>query len=524
MSIVFLLVILTLIIVLKVLKVPFIEPAPLFIYSWLTPIVFIQIGCIQYDSAFNSTSFASLIACIVAYVLGALFVRSCSKYSDEQSLAKPLMAPPRWLLMLMAFSALLYFGVQLKELRNVLSTLGGGSGGLGELREAHWDGYSEGSVDGLHGGMTILRTNAILIAMAFPIFRHYRMTRLLVTSCLAVAGIFIETASHGGRGLVVQVLVGAAYCHFFVLAITGKKLRSFSDLVRALGPTKSIMYGVAGLFAFYFLFAVFPAMRNPDAVSRLDRYLGFTVDARIAPWVYDFADNTGLDSLPILVYGSSYLSKPIPAYSFFTSSSDIGEWYLMGGYNISTIDKIRSLVTGEPTQFTAVRENIAAIRAAHHLTPNPWATGVRDFVIDFGYIGSAFALFCFGGFCQWVYIRARRTAKLEWIVAACIVAVFSLGFAFMSLLVPGSLRNAIFAALLLVPVSIVIRGMQKSHSYPRRAYSTQNNRRRLGPTHRHAMNGRRPRVLRPTNGPTARPKAGLRPTSAIRSTAASDNE
>ena len=103
----------------------------------------------------------------------------------------------------------------------------------------------------------------------------------------------------------------------------------------------------------------------------------------------------GFGWLSVLFYGTSYFSHPIVKYTFFTENSDLGSWHAGGGYNFPIIGRVVSIFQKHKTGRAFIRDKIAEISTSHGYTPNPWSTGIRDIVIDFGYFGSIIFMFFF---------------------------------------------------------------------------------------------------------------------------------
>ena len=115
-------------------------------------------------------------------------------------------------------------------------------------------------------------------------------------------------------------------------------------------------------------------------------------------------------------------------------------------------------------EWQVIRARLALESTRFGYAGNPWATGVRDLVIDFGYSGMAFMMFVFGYLAQSVYDLARASRSLEWMVLAALLGPIVFVFAFFSPFPIGLFANAVIVAgFLLVLRWLIERILQSAH-------------------------------------------------------------
>jgi hypothetical protein len=204
------------------------------------------------------------------------------------------------------------------------------------------------------------------------------------------------------------------------------------------------------------MLVVFPAARNPALVDNVDFFLSYLHDAHVAEWVYAASGWSIFAALPVFAFASSYLSQPIVKYSFFLENGSIDHWYYLGSYNFPVLGKIVAALTDSRSSWAEIRAEIASISTRFGYAENPWATGVRDLVIDFGLLGMVLAMFLFGAVWQWLFERARISAAVEWQIVIGLAMPMAFFFVFFSPFPVGLFSNTLAMAVVLALVRDLI--------------------------------------------------------------------
>jgi hypothetical protein len=280
-----------------------------------------------------------------------------------------------------------------------------------------------------------------MAAVGIPIFLILRQRLLAAVGMLAVFVLALDSALVGGRMMLAYVVLGCAYARLH--CVPPRRLSDWR-------PRDVILLGVAlaalgGLG--FLMMVVFPAVRNPDLVGDVDLFLGLLHDARLSDWVLAANDHFPAGGLAVFAFASSYISQPIVKYSFFLENSDIESWLTLGAYNFPLVSKAWSMLSAGANEWAEIRERLALVSAPFGYGENPWSTGVRDLVIDFGFWGMPLAMFVFGAVWQYLYLRASESSSAEWRIALALAGPMAFFLAFFSPLPVGIFSNTLLAAI-----------------------------------------------------------------------------
>ena len=167
------------------------------------------------------------------------------------------------------------------------------------------------------------------------------------------------------------------------------------------------------LLTVYVFMVWFPKARNPLLVNNFDTYLSYVAQASLSPSAKHLAAVVSNDTILPFYFSASYFATPIPTLTFYFENTDFTHWFYAGAYNFPLFIKPIELLTSQKASWLDIRYRIAGPLTTQGFADNPWATGFRDLVIDFGVGGSVIFLFIFGFLCQTVYISAFRRPKIE---------------------------------------------------------------------------------------------------------------
>lgn len=430
------------------------EPSKMFLLPWIGCGLLLLLELITYDKIFGQSSFLTLTAGICCFVIGAVFYRMTHMRTALPRYIAPVYKFSPIILKVLLVGALVYSALEIFEILKFLISGGFGQTTLAELRAQHVE-LSNITTGRRLGNIpkSIGRSCAMVLSMAVPIFWFsMRRRRAILLTPLLILIIF-EDLLNGARALTVFTLFGLGYV--YLIAKPEEEPRPNSTRKFRKMPSLKVM-GIGSVLVIgmiYYLFVFFPQTRNKNLSGDLNYFLAFQHDAEISQWVTDASQFKHLEWLPMLAYGTSYLSQPIVKYTFFTGGDDsVQNWYYLGRYNLYSVTKMVRILTGK-NYWIKIRQRIAAYSADYGYSPNPWATGVRDLVIDFGYFGMMISLLFLGFIFQLLYHKAINHNSAEWIVLAALIALNCFAFAFISPLLLGSINQSF----LLIAFLILLR-------------------------------------------------------------------
>jgi hypothetical protein len=332
-------------------------------------------------------------------------------------------------------------------------------GGLAEVRNEMWDEmYSDGvSASPVRSIMSVASFCLAILLPYFVLQRRLFFMALSIFSCLVIIAESFTSAGRFSLALLVICLV-----------ISFSYASGRTRLIEIIGVRVSL---VLGAMMFYSLI-IFPVQRNPELPQAVAAYLSWLADAEIAAWVHEIAETPGFSWFTVLAYSSSYFSGALDKLSYFVTETDIGQWYTLGLYNFPIVSQISSSLGLADYFWVDIRQMISSKMAYVGLAGNPWATGMRDFIIDFGYVGSVIAAGFLGAGCQYCCRAAVRSPRVYWKVLGVISAVAAFIMAFVSPFQIRLLSNSVIILLLFIFFRWLVRSGSSSAAVdPPRRYS-----------------------------------------------------
>ena len=425
-------------------RVGLLEPGKTFLTGWLLIVSFLAANLVEYDRIFTPDAFLSLLAGTAAFVAGTLTLRTywTGRGRTRSTIAVEAVLRPWWgTVTFIIVGTLGYALLQVPRVAQIFATGGLTAATLVELRAEHIAQTLEARVTLASAAEAILRVGATMAAVGIPIFLILRQRFLAAVGVLAVFVLALDSALVGGRMMLAYVVFGCAYARLH--CVPPRRLRDWTSKdVILVGLA---LVGLGGLG--FLMMVVFPAIRNPDLVGDVDLFLGLLHDARLSDWVVAANDYFPAGGLAVFAFASSYISQPIVKYSFFLQNSDIESWLTLGAYNFPLISKAWSMLSAGANDWAELRERIALVSVPFGYGENPWSTGIRDLVIDFGFWGMPLAMFVFGVVWQYLYLRASESRSAEWRIALALAGPMAFFLAFFSPLPVGIFGNTLLAAI-----------------------------------------------------------------------------
>lgn len=265
------------------------------------------------------------------------------------------------------------FDTSLSELRNEF---------LGEVNQVK----SLGLINIIKG---LSRSFAIVFSSLIVIYKYQKRTVYLIFSVITFLSLLIETTIQGGRTTILYCII------LMALNISYLKIKEIGINPILSSKKRVIKFVIIGFFAVIVVFGVFPALRNPYLLDGVNTYINWHHSgARVNPTIEKIVDkNSNYNLLLGLAFGSTYISSPLVKYNYYITEMKISDWYAMGAYNFPILEKVFTLSNERHYFF---REKIDIYSQLDKNEGNPWATAYRDFVIDFGLIGSLIMSFISG--------------------------------------------------------------------------------------------------------------------------------
>lgn len=431
-------------------KARYYEPSKIFLLPWIGSSLLLLAGLVTYDTIFQFHSFATLTAGICCFVIGAVLYRMTHmKTALPERIRQVYQFSPLILKLLLA-GAIVYCICELAEIVHFLRSGGFSQHTLGQLRAAHWERYAQMTGQHLETiPKSVGRSCAMLLSAGLPIFRFSKHPRLLWVSVFLLLLLIGEDLLEAGRSITVFTILTMGYVWLLVKPEPPQAAGAAGRYIKKPGRTSLAVTGLLGAGMIYYLFIFFPQARNQNLAGNLSQYIRFRHHAKISEWVMDASQTPGLEWLPYLAYGTTYASMPIVKYTFYTDKAEVQNWHYGGLYNFRFLTKIQRSITGRD-HWKTIRQRIASYSEAHGYSPNPWATGIRDLVIDFDYFGMMLFLLGLGFVFQLLYQKAIRGNSAEWILLASLIALNCFTFAFISPLLLGLINHNLFLIGLLI--------------------------------------------------------------------------
>lgn len=441
-------------------RVDLLEPGKTFLVGWLLIVAFLVADLVEYDRILSPAALFSLLGATAAFVAGTLLVRFNrigSSAPRRVCRAEPLRRLWWPAAIFVAAGTIGYALLKLPEVARLIAS-GVTATTLLELRAAHIEQSLGARVTPLSALEAVMRVGATMAAVGVPVFLALRQRGLVLLGLVAFGVLALDSALVGGRMLLAYVVLAIGYARMHCSPVSESRRWNAWHATRA-GLAVAAFVGLG-----FAMMVLFPALRNPDLAGDVDFFLGLLHDAKLSDWVVEAGDYVPAGGLAVFAFASSYISQPIVKYTFFLENSDIERWLTLGAYNFPFIAKLASGLFATANPWADIRGRLALVSSPFGYGENPWATGVRDFVVDFGPLGMPLALFCLGALWQYIYMHASSARSAEWRIALALAGPVIFFLPFFSPLPIG-----IFANTLLVAVGWALLAGIRQKSRVRRA-------------------------------------------------------
>jgi hypothetical protein len=421
---------------LKISNREIIEPTVVFSFSLILILSVISIRLVEYEEVLRFNSFIYLLLGFGAFIAGMEISRKNVK--NCRTNGKLILFRKDYVFKIILILGGIYFLMSLSGISNLFSS----NVSLLDMRQAHLKNVnSDYGVIRTNTFKSILQSIAIISFITLPI--TLKMKKIFFyLSLFSGLGILISTAEAGGRTLFVYSLLLMLFIFFI------EKKRRFYN--RKLFKKSQLMtLGVIGVIAFYFLFGVFPGLRQSRLVERTNIFLDYHhPNAKISSNTEKLNNITGLDN-SVLAFGTTYLCSPIVKFNFYINEVGVQDWYIGGRYSFPILVK---LITGSNKSHQDVRDMVRRASEKYKTEPNPWSSSIRDLALDFGLLGAFIISFLTGiiveiGYLN-IYIKSRLSFDMYILAAFSILTSFL--FPIIYVMKIFSLSQTLFLVIILV--------------------------------------------------------------------------
>jgi oligosaccharide repeat unit polymerase len=432
----------------SVLRINILEPIKIFLVPWIMMMSLILAGFVWYDKIFNVTTYFITILSIISFFAGALINRSISKKRGCSHSNISLRNYSKKNQKILSIGAIVYFIFVTNDLVELI--ISGIDISLRSFYIEHWAEYHENEKDIFILMKNLAEVCALFSAISLPIFIKNKISKFVIfISIVSWLVIIASSIIEGTRFMMALLFIASAYIVIYLNAI------NISEDVRRKRERKKIQQNklliIGAVSVLIVLFVVYPSARNPDLAGDVNYSLNRHHESRLGVWVSEFSQYKMLEWLPVFAFGTSYLSHPIVKLTFFTEESDLDKMYAGGAYNFPIYSRLKSVFSDDKiSQRKMIRNEIAEISTSHGYTPNPWSTGIRDIVIDYGYVGTVVFLFLFGYFSQYIYQLSLKRREPEWLILTTITIVSCALFAMLSPFGLGVIINSFLFSVFLI--------------------------------------------------------------------------
>lgn len=362
-------------------------PGPLFAIGWAIPYLILSTNIVTYDIEIVWTTHLYIILFVLSFLCGSWLATPHSNLSitiDKGMLFSESRC--MWICLISLASIELVLNIT-----DMLSAQGRGALALDtstitSTKNLAWAAYFDGDI----------KSNAIravpvaaqqIIAIGTPYFFLHKRYALLSFGIVSIAMTLFSSILVGGRFN--AVFVGLAI-YLGIILISDSALTKLQKRIVKILKWSPLVVSVPLLLAIFFYF---PILRNPFILENPDKFLigaGYFSD-----WLNSVVTVMKMPELYILAISSTYFSYTVIACQISIEFGHVQDWYSLGLYNVGIISQVMgALGLGNP--FHELRIQIAWFMDSLGLPKNPWATSARDFLIDFGYIGSVLIIFPIG--------------------------------------------------------------------------------------------------------------------------------
>jgi len=397
------------------------EPGRVFLYPWILMASLLLLGPIQYDEDLSITTLMIIILFSFLFVLGAVVskVRGYRVVKLARIEHANVLDFSKLTKLFMLFGCFIFVVLSLYGFFEYF--LVGQQYSLAEIRSAHWDKLYLGTSSVRDRVVAITKPFAFIFIIASSYYyvnkKYYAISFSLLILFFIVFGGVVQSA---GRFEIVFILS----CIIYYAILIGYHHK--------IGVKRKILFGIIILLLGVYILIIFSIQRNPDLVSNELYYLGRLDNAQFSDYVEYLYSNLGIVWVKVLAYNLSYFESPIPKFDLFLRESEIFSYYYMGQYNFPHFYKIFNLIGGGGNEWPEIRLRIADFLSSYDLSTNPWSTGYRDLIIDFGIYGSAVFCFLFGYLSQGLFNKALYTKKNEYLTVAALLSAGCTVFPFLS--------------------------------------------------------------------------------------------
>lgn len=262
-----------------------------------------------------------------------------------------------------------------------------------QLRADHWNAF------GQDGNAFLFLSSCLAFPGALIWPQARRGSWKFYYSLFLMLSFTFSTISTGSR----VVLAFAAFV--ILISIYSLNQNSASAGLKRL-PARLVMFSVVALVAYYvFYYAL--AERLPSIEYRFAVMSDFILGSPPTDAMLKLNEETA-GAAGVLAISISYFSSPLTFFEIFMRDMEICACTSkMGAYNFPFLD----VLLGE--NWFHIRSQIASFWQWQGYAANPWSTGLRDFLIDFGSIGALiFIAVFFFGLGALIRISAENQASL----------------------------------------------------------------------------------------------------------------
>lgn len=352
----------------------------LFLSATLMMMLALAIPTSTYFRTLSWQTDAFAAACVVAFCMGSLLAGRTQRHASGglQTPSGPFAtvrsADETALNQILAVATIVYVISCIPLVPDVLGS------SVSDLRATHWQqfGQNERSIIDIVRGMSRLGAIIMFVVVVDNLAR--RQTRFVFFGLAAMFAIFIETTSFGGRFLFI----------FYLSAI----IVSYMTIRSAHRMSRKVRFSAFAFVAAaaYFSLIEFPIIRNPDLLRDPGLYLSFIEPSVIGPWITGTESEFIRSRLIGLAVSVQYFATPLLKLEFSIADLGVQRWYASGTYNLPFLAPLYDLLGFDSVDFLEARDMIASYLANAGNANNPWATGFRDFLIDFSWLGSIAAM------------------------------------------------------------------------------------------------------------------------------------
>lgn len=416
-------------------EIPFFFPVCLFFLSWT--VLFLFFYLIPFD--YFHKSFSPKVCFLVFSCLALFFIGSLSGFlflnGGERSLSnnlsdKPII-PNRFLNIFCILMALVYCVFSIPYSFKKLSEAKGSENVLTDLRAQHWEDFGEGKVSIEKRVLTFTRPFALLFSVSLCFLSKRKIFLGFGFFCLL--SLFFENSTTAGRflmGIVMFLIIYLFLVSFLIKNFFPCKSIGLNFLIK--NPYFLSVIGIS-FFAALLALALFPMARNTLLLDNPDIFIEYMYSATISIPLTNIERS--------MLYGLAYLSDPLAKLTFFVEEANINRWYAGGLYSFPHIFEPITKIAGGNSKWLSLRSEIALILESINTQPNPWATGIRDIVIDFGFVGASITMMILGILSTWASFYLLRLGSPLALILLSIIAFWLAAFPFVNVSMMGPFFN-----------------------------------------------------------------------------------